>query len=156
MNLGFKYGGKFVFPSEKLLEDHLPATATTVEQKREFIRKWVNEFTAMMKNPTSYYKLTDGSWDFDILMDMMFSFWVLRDIPDDHPQADSLKAAGITCLCSCPRFQHYHTCKHAIAWGLYTKAITVPLKFDATNVGKRKAPAGASLTKRSRCLEVDD
>ncbi len=33
---------------------------------------------------------------------------------------------------------------------------TVPLRFNANHVGKRKAPAGASLTKRSRCLEVDD
>ena len=40
----------------------------------------------MFKNPISYYKLTDGSWDFDTLMDMLFSFFVLTEIPDTHPK----------------------------------------------------------------------
>lgn len=47
-------------------------------------------------------------------------------------------------------------CNHSIAWGLHLKMIKVPLRFDASNVGKRKAPAGASITKRSRCLQVDE
>ena len=116
----------------------------------------------MMKNPKGYHKLVngnqdkDGSWDFDTLMDMLFSFWVLRPVPDDHPQLEGLRAQGITYMCSCPRFQHYHYCKHAIAAGLHFKTVKVPLRFDARSVGKRKAPAGASLTKRSRCLTIDD
>ena len=110
----------------------------------------------MMKNPKGYHKLTDGSWDFDVLNDMMFSFWALRSVPTDHVQYDALRAMGITYLCSCPRFQPYHVCKHCIAFGLHTKMFKVPLRFDESNVGKRKAPAGASLTKRSRCLQVDD
>ena len=38
----------------------------------------------MHKNPTGYYKLTDGSWDFDVFMDMVFSFWILHRIPEEH------------------------------------------------------------------------
>ena len=155
-NLGFKMGAVYVFPSEKLLEDHLPPDADTVEAKRRHIKTWAKEFASLVKNPTGYYKLTSGEWDFDILMDMMFSFWVLRPVPPDHKQLDGLRKMGITYMCSCPKFQHYHYCKHSIAAGLHFETIRVPLKFDQTNVGKRKAPAGASLTKRSRCLQVDD
>ena len=156
VNLGFKWKDAYVFPSEKLLEDHLPSDADTIEAKRTFIKTWAKEYTGLMKNPTGYQKLKDGSWDFDILNDMMFSFWCLRPVPTGHPQRDALAAVGIPYLCTCPRFMHYHVCKHSIAYGLHTKMCKVPLRFDETNVGKRKAPAGASLTKRSRCLQVDD
>ena len=180
----------------------------------------------MFKNPISYYKLTDGSWDFDTLMDMLFSFFVLTEIPDTHPkvserlpyappsscaaaphrprvaaprpsrnllrgsQAVVLKAAGITFKCSCPRFGHYHMCKHSIAMGIATgkvlpcpatrpalpphhprspppsqprhlprlalsMQVCVPVNQDVRHVGKRKAPAGAKLAKRGKCLEID-
>ena len=70
-NLGFKWGSNFVFPSEKLIEDHIPASETTIEAKRAVIKTWALEFVAMNKNPKGYKKLTDGSWDFDIFMDML-------------------------------------------------------------------------------------
>ena len=55
----------------------------------------------MFKNPISYYKLTDGSWDFDTLMDMLFSFFVLTEIPDTHPKvSERLPYPRFGLLCS--------------------------------------------------------
>ena len=47
--------------------------------------------------------------------------------------------------------------KHVLAWGLFRnpEIVKVPVRFSMETVGKRKAPAGASLTKRSKCLVVD-
>ena len=42
-----------------------------------------------MKNPTTYHKLFDGSWNFDIFMDMIFSFWRLTPITKAHKQVDN-------------------------------------------------------------------
>ena len=109
-----------------------------------------------MRNPTGYTKLGNGEWDFDILMDMLFSFWVLRPIPDGHPRRGALLEAGTAYTCTCPKFLHYHSCKHTVAFGLHNKCVKVPLRYDTTTVGKRKAPAGASLTKRGRCMAIDD
>ena len=86
---------------------------------------------------------------------------MLRPIENDPESkakglVDKLRAKGIAYTCTCPRFQHYHFCKHSLAAGIHFRVTTVPLRFNANHVGKRKAPAGASLTKRSRCLEVDD
>ena len=68
-----------------------------------------------------------------------------------HPTLE----AGIAYTCTCPQFNHYFNCKHCIAMGLHLKKVKVPDRFSMQVVGKRKAPAGASLSKRSRCLEVD-
>jgi len=115
----------------------------------------------MHKNPTGYYKLTDGSWDFDVFMDMVYSFWILYQIPEDHKkvkvgfpspflfhpclhllQVSTLRDIGIAFTCSCPRFQHYHTCKHAVAIGVNKGMACVPLRYDTKTAGKRKATAG--------------
>ena len=92
---------------------------------------------------------------FDVLMDMLFSFWVLKPIPDDHPKKELLRENGITFSCTCPHYNHYHCCKHCVALGLFFKTIQVPARFSTVPVGKRKAPAGASLTKRGKCLQID-
>ena len=64
----------------------MPADADTVDAKRRFITKWANEYKGLVRNPTGYTKLGNGDWDFDILMDMLFSFFVLTEIPDTHPK----------------------------------------------------------------------
>ena len=87
---------------------------------------------------------------------MLYSFWVLSPIPDSHPKAKILSDHGIKFTCSCPRFQHYHVCKHCLAWGIQFGGVKVPLRFSTVTAGKRKAAAGASLCKRSRCLVIDD
>ena len=71
--LGFKAGDFFIFPSEKLIAS-FPDEVKTVEQKRAHIKVWIKEYCNLMKNPTTYHKLFDGSWNFDIFMDMIFSF----------------------------------------------------------------------------------
>ena len=147
-------GISYVFPSEKLLE-LVPADCDTVQKTRDFIKKWVTEYIAMRRNPKTYKKLTDGSWDIDVLNDMMFSFWVLTPVETTHPQKNALKEKGIIYKCNCPNFAHYYTCKHCLAVGLWKKEITVPTRFSTTTVGKRKAPAGASLMKRTKCMVID-
>ena len=153
-NLGLKLGASFMFPSEHLLE-LIPKEKTTAAQRVAFIKTWANEYAAMRRNPKGYYKLTDGSWDIDVLNDMMFSFHVLTKVPDDHIQQKTLAEAGILYTCDCPNFAHYHVCKHCLAFALFKKETAVPLRFSTDTVGKRKAPAGASLSKRTRCLVID-
>jgi hypothetical protein len=46
--------------------------------------------------------------------------------------------------------------QHVLAWALHKKEVTVPARCEAKNVGKRKAPAGASLSKRTRALIIDN
>ena len=41
------------------------------------------------------------------------------------------------------------------ALGIITKKTTIPTRFSAAAVGKRKAPAGAVVRKRSGALVVD-
>ena len=53
--------------------------------------------------------------------------------------------------CSCPQFQHYYFCKHAIGLALYRKEVTVPVQFSTEPAGRRKAPAGPKVTKRGHC-----
>ena len=79
-------GESFCFPSEKLLES-MPDDKKTVQERRDWIKVWVKEFVAVQKNPGGYYKLTNKDWDFDILNDMLFSFWVLAPIPATHKKA---------------------------------------------------------------------
>ena len=158
VNLGFKHGDSYVFPSEQLIEDHIPKEQT-LEQKKATIKTWAKEYSHMHKNPETYHKLVGGPtgmWDFDVLADMMFSFWILTPITDAHRQHQTLKDNGICFTCNCPRFNHYHYCKHSLAIGIHFGLTKVPLCFNANPVGKRKAPAGASLTKRSRALCVDN
>ena len=173
-------------------------------------QKWVTEYRAMMKNPTSYKKLTDGSWNFELICDMLYSFWELEEIEATHPRKKELTEAGICFYCTCPQFHHYHECKHSLvtrshqqcththaldplsrthslapatrshslslslsrdaprpsplrraptlssqALGIITKKTTIPTRFSAAAVGKRKAPAGAVVRKRSGALVVD-
>ena len=65
---------------------------------------WAKEFIALMRNPKRYYKLHDGSWNFDILNDMLFSFWLISPIKADHPKKSNLKEIGIHYHCTCPQF----------------------------------------------------
>ena len=153
-NLGFKMGNLLVFPSEDLL-NKIPSTEDTVSKIRAYIKVWCNEYIAMRRNPKTFKKLTDKSWDLDVLNDMMFSFWVIEPIASDHLQAIALKEKGILYTCNCPEYNHYHRCKHTIAVGLWKKEICVPIRFSTETVGKRKASAGASLHKRSKCLVID-
>eukprot|EP00966_Prymnesium_polylepis_P163153 3770867-Prymnesium_polylepis.1 len=39
----------------------------------------------VLRNPGGYYKLYDGTWNFDVLNDMIFSFFVLTPI-EEHKQ----------------------------------------------------------------------
>jgi len=154
-NMGFKAKEKYIFPSEDLLQNHIPEDADTVDKRRQHIKKWVTEYRAMMKNPTSYKKLTDGSWNFELICDMLYSFWELEEIEAIHPRKKELTEAGICFYCTCPQFHHYHECKHSLALGIITKKTTIPTRFSAAAVGKRKAPAGAVVRKRSGALVVD-
>lgn len=88
-NLGFKLNASYVFPSEKLIA-MIPDTLTTVKEQRVYIKTWSVEYIAMRRNPKTYNKLTDGSWDLDILNDMMFSFWALSEITE-HPKLEALR-----------------------------------------------------------------
>jgi len=54
-----------------------------------------------------------------------------------------------------PSFNHYHVCKHSLALGIFKDKVKVPVRFNCEPCGKRKAPAGASLRKRARALEID-
>ena len=152
-NLAFRMNASFVVPSEKLISE-LPASCDTIEKQRTYIKIWVKEYIALRKNPDSYYKLTDGSWDLDILNDYMFSFWSLSEIID-HPKLEALRENGICFTCTCPQFNHYHSCKHSVALALHLNKIKVPVRYSTQVVGKRKAPAGASLSRRGHCLIID-
>ena len=39
-----------------------------------------------MMKPESYCKLYDGSWDFDLAVDMLFSFWTVTPLSVAHPK----------------------------------------------------------------------
>ena len=51
--------------------------------------------------------------------------------------------------------QHYHVCVHVLAVSIGCDDRPVPTKFSTKTCGKRKAPAGASLSKRGHCLLID-
>lgn len=52
----------------------------------------------LVKKGNKFTKLHDGSWNLDILLDMMFSFWVLTPISDTNPRNRMLIEAGIACV----------------------------------------------------------
>ena len=153
--LGYKYGDAMVLPSVALIREHMPATTTQVEDQRKFIKTWALEHIALVKNPKSYKKATDGTWSFDVIMDMLFSFWVLAPIPDDHLRKEDLAAAGIYYTCTCPQYSHYHVCKHVLALGLAFGKTTAPLNASNVTVGVRSAPPGVTLAKRTHCMIID-
>lgn len=134
----------------------------------------------MNKNPKGYKKLTNGDWDFDVMMDMVFSFFTIKKVPASHPkvchraprthrirartrahalapavymQAELLLQAGIAYTCSCPRFMHYYYCKHIIAFGLeQKKARPAPAPGDAaTCPPPHPDPAPRPRLRRSAC-----
>mmetsp|Transcript_50228 Transcript_50228/g.107290 ORF Transcript_50228/g.107290 Transcript_50228/m.107290 type:complete len:97 (-) Transcript_50228:72-362(-) len=84
-----------------------------------------------------------------------FSFWLLQPIKSDYQQRALLSEAGIDYMCNCPRFMHYHKCKHVLAINVGLNDKKVPTKFSQKVCGKRKAPAGATLSKRGHCLHID-
>ena len=45
-------------------------------------------------------------------------------------QAELLLDKGLAYTCNCPRFMHYHTCKHSIALGLHFGKVTVPDQYS--------------------------
>ena len=145
-----------IVPSENLIKEHVPDSCKTADEKRAHIKVWAKEFSQMLKKGSKYSKFHNGEWDFDIGADMMFSFWLLHEVPTKHPHRQALFENGIAYRCSCNNFTHYHVCKHSVALGMIKKGIKVPTRFSAKPMGKRKAPAGASLRKRSRALEIDN
>ena len=42
-----------------------------------------------MKNPGGYAKMHDGSWDFDLAVDMLYSFWSVTPLSVEHPKVPS-------------------------------------------------------------------
>lgn len=122
---------------------------------RTYIGTWLREYWQLYLKGPKCAKLTKNEYDFDLLVDMLFSFWVLKPIPKSHPKLKALQEKGIFYTCTCPEFLHYHSCKHVIALALHKGHMCVPVKYSTKAAGKRKAPAGASLRKRGNCLEVD-
>jgi hypothetical protein len=94
----------FVFPSCTLLEPqskggHMPDDANTTAQKIAALKNtWAKEYIQLVKKGNKFTKLHDGSWNLDILLDMMFSFWVLTPISDTNPRNRMLIEAGIACV----------------------------------------------------------
>jgi hypothetical protein len=41
-----------------------------------------------------------------------------------------LSDKGIAYTCNCPRFMHYHTCKHVVALGLHFEKVVVPERYS--------------------------
>lgn len=155
--LGTKYkDGTYVYPSEFMLENNMPKECDTVTKKRNHLQVWLTEFRELTKKGDKYMKMNNGDWDFDVAADMIMSFWQLKAVPKVHKHCEELKEVGICYICDCPQFNHYYACKHSIALGLHFGEIKVPTKCSVKTVGKRKAPGGASLRKRSRALEVDN
>jgi len=53
---------------------------------------WAKEYIALMKNPTGYPKMHDGSWDFDLAVDMLYSFWSVTPLSAEHPKVPSMQS----------------------------------------------------------------
>ena len=143
-----------VVPSRAMLQEHVPDTCTTIQEQTEYMKTWVKEFIALYKKRMKYSKVDMSNppgqdagerWDFDTLMDMIYSFWILTPVASTHPKHDVLKDNGICYMCTCPDFLHYHRCKHSVGFSLYMKEVTVPKRFSTKVAGKRKAPAGESM-----------
>lgn len=151
--LGFKMGNDLVIPSERLVRT-LPGS-TTAEQ-RQNISVWVREFIAMSKNPGAYAKIHGPhAWDFNVMMDYAFSFWVIKKIPTSHPMVFELAREGVGYTCTCPQYMHYHVCKHSLGAAMFLDKKTPPVQCSRVPVGKRSAPAGATLQARGHCLAID-
>lgn len=152
--LGFKMGDDLVVPSEKCVRE-LPGNSTA--EMRTNISVWVKEFISMMKNPGGYGKVHGAnSWDFNNMMDYAFSFWILKKIKPNHPTAYALAYEGIGYTCTCPRFLHYHVCKHSLGAAMFFDKKAPPVHYSKVIVGKRGAPAGAKLQTRGHCLAIDN
>jgi hypothetical protein len=104
-----------LIPSTTLVRDHIPESCDTVAKKQEYIKVWSKEFLDLYKKQGKYDKLTksvaNGGWDFDLLNDMIYSFWILTAIKEDHPKHKMLKEAGIAyARCPTPAITcHTHT-----------------------------------------------
>ena len=62
--------------------------------------------------------------------------------------------------CSCPQFQHYYFCKHAIGLALYRKEVTVPVQFSrarrsAQGSGGAKGDQAGQLPQNWRLLAAE-
>ena len=107
----------------------------------------------MRKNPGgSRYVHGDASWD--LLIDYAFSFWTIEPISPFHPSAAELAKQGIIYKCNCPKYTHYHTCQHALGYAIFKSEQRAPAEFSTAIVGKRAAPAGATLSQRGHCLSI--
>ena len=157
-NLAFflnKAEGIIGIPSTELIKK-IPPELTTVNEQLGHLTTWCKEFKKMYNQKERFDYGDTKRWDFDQLMDMLYSFWIITPINDTHPRREVLAEIGIKYTCTCPAFLHYHVCKHCLAYSLHKKEITVPKRFSLQTAGKRKAPAGASLSKRSKALIVDN
>ena len=56
------------------------------------------------------------------------------------------------CVCHFIKFDLCVVC----CIGVHFKHTKVPVRFDTTTIGKRKAEAGVKVTKRGHCLSVDN
>lgn len=153
--LAFKCGNAVVIPSSKLLAMREIASCKTIGEKRQAISTWIKEYITVRKNPGgSRYVHGDASWDFDLLMDYAFSFWTIEPISPFHPSAAELAKQGIIYKCNCPKYTHYHTCQHALGYAIFKSEQRAPTEFSTAIVGKRAAPAGATLSQRGHCLSI--
>ena len=98
-NLSFKInkGVSYIVPSTWLIKNKVPEDLS-LKQTHTFITTWAKEYRGMVKNPTSFIKLVDGSWDVEVLNDMMFSFWKLDRIPPTHKRYNEVHATPHTPL----------------------------------------------------------
>jgi hypothetical protein len=151
--LTYKMGNYIIVPSQSLIS-RLPGK--TVPERKTNISTWVKEYVSMMKNPTGYAKVVGPhSWDFDTLMDYVYSFYMVEPIPGDHPHCMELAQAGVIKKCNCPQGLHYHVCKHALGLALDSSEVGVPTTHSTQIVGKRAASPGAKSSKRAHCLALD-
>jgi hypothetical protein len=111
MGKDLAYMDMAVLPSTNLIKNHVPEKFTTVQEIIAHISVWAKEFIQLYKKGRAYKKLHDGSYDFDVAMDMYYSFWVVVPISHQHVKYEMLKEAGICYTCTCPIFQHYYCCK---------------------------------------------
>lgn len=148
--LTYKMGDAIVVPSESLLPK-LPGR--TIQEKRVNMSVWVQEYISLMKNPTGYHKI--AAWDFDMLMDYAYSFYIVKPITSSHKRVMQLAEAGIIKACTCPRYLHYHACKHGLGAAIFQGLASPPAAFSTAIVGKRAASPGRKSCKRTKCLVID-
>lgn len=88
-----EYKDFVVLPSTNLLKHHIPEDLKTVNQQVAHMKVWLKEFCEMKKKGADYVKWHNGSWNFDIAMDMYFSFWILEPIRRFHPRCAPIESA---------------------------------------------------------------